>query len=525
MVIRVIVYKNIYVVKFVRSGVDIKYSSDLLSEISQIEKSLKFYVDGAEFSPSFREHRWDGYYRFYTKKTRTFNYGVLHLVISHLNKFKIKYKIENDFLPIQITKKVSTKIWSHLQEAIPVFLKKPYGTIRVPTRGGKTFMAAEIISLTDFASTLFVVDSQLLFEQAVNDISKYLKISRKQIGQIRGDTFDIKPITVAMIQTLQSIKYGLKRLNKSREKKPIALDILKQKRKEKRFKIKSLETFMAGVSLLIVDETHEYGSDDRIATVRLCKNIRAGLFLSATPEKSESPLGNIKIKSIAGPIIYSISPNILKERGVLAKEDILLIAIDHNENKNIVLTDEDNYDKHEQDLIVLNERRNNILINVIQILKHLNIKTLVLFQYIPHGKYIQKILGDELLTGETKMEKRLVVMKSFLKRKAGVLLTTNIFKKGITLPEVEIVFNAGAGKEKTLIIQKKGRALGTTETKKKAMTIDFVDVGDFFSDHSLNRIQAYEEEVGIENISIFDSADLDFYSDVRDFLTEWKNNE
>lgn len=512
-------------VKFVRSGLDIKYYSDLPSEIKQVEKSLSFYVEGAEYSPSFQEHRWDGYHRFYIKKTKSFNYGVLHLVIAQLDKFKIKYKLENDFKPIQIKKKISTKIWPHLQEAIPVFLVKPYGTIQIPTRGGKTYMAAEIISLTDFHSSLFIVDTQLLFEQAVNDISKYLGVNRKQIGQIRGDTFDIKPITIAMIQTLQSIKYGLKRLNKSRSKKPISLDILKQKRKEKRFKIQALEVFMRSVDLLIVDEIHEYGSDDRIATVRLCKNVRGALFLGATPEKSESPLGNIKIKSLAGSIIHKVSPKTLKERGILAKEDILLIAIDHRENKNIVLTDEDDYDKHEQDLIVLNERRNNILINVIQILKHLNIKTLVLFQYIPHGKYIQKILGDELLTGETKMDKRLTVTKSFLKRKAGVLLATNIFNKGITLPEVEAVFIAGGGKEQTQVIQKKGRALGTTETKKKAITLDFVDFSDYFSDHSLSRIQVYEEHVGIENISIFDSADSDFYSDIREWLIDWKNNE
>jgi len=105
------------------------------------------------------------------------------------------------------------------------------------------------------------------------------------------------------------------------------------------------------------------------------------------------------------------------------------------------------------------------------------------------------------------------------------LLATNIFNKGLTLPEVEVLTNVGGGKEQSLIIQKKGRTLGTTETKKKALTIDFIDVSPYFSEHSLSRIQVYEKEVGIENIAIFDSSDEDFYQDLREFIVNWKNDE
>lgn len=520
-------------VKFKRIGLDIKYFSDSPMEIKRIENSLKFYIEGAEYSELFKKHRWDGYHRFYQKSLRVFNYGLLHMVIQTLVGFGIEYKIENDFLPLKINNKdkINSELWQHQKEAILKFFSHPYGTIEIPTRGGKTMFTSEIMRLCDFQTVLFTVDSQMLLEQAITDISKYLKINRKQIGRIQGDTFDIKPITVGMIQTMQSIKFGVKRLNKrkakakEKNKKSLSPEELIQQRKEKRFRSTALENYFKQVDFLVVDEMHEYSSDERINTMRMCGNIRAGLFLSATTEKSENPITNIKIKSLSGPLLYKVLEKTLKERGVLAQEDIILILVDHDKNKNIEFVEDDTYDTYEKSLIIDNERRNSIIINIIQILKSLNIKTLVLFQYIKHGKNIQQIIGSDLLTNETKLKDRIDITKKFLKRKGDILLATNIFKKGLTLPEVEVLINAGAGKEQSLIIQKKGRTLGTTETKKKAITIDFVDISEYFSEHSLSRIAVYEERIGVENIKIYDSSDSEFYIDMKEFLNFWKEDD
>jgi superfamily II DNA or RNA helicase len=514
-------------IKLKREGLNIRYYGDSPSEINKLEAGLKFYVSGAEYAPSFKKGQWDGYYRFFESKIRTFKYGVLHIVIEQLKKYKIQYVIENEFkrLKVKGDLKIDPNLWDHQKQGIIRFLTNPYGTIKIPTRGGKTKMAAEIIRLVDFETVLFIVDSQLLFDQAIKDISEHLKLNRKQIGQIKGEIFDLKPITVAMIQTLQSIRYGAKRLRNKNEKKPMSLPLLKQQRKEKRVRTHTLQQYLETVQLLVVDEIHMYISDERINVCRECTNAQGVLCLSATPEKSSSIIDNIKIKSLGGPIIYEVLATLLKERGVLAQEKIILIMIDHNKNKNIAFADKDDFDIYEERLIVKNEQRNNILINVLQILRHLNLKTLVLFQYVLHGKSIQQILGDELLTGETKLDQRKRSITQFLKRKGGILLATGIFNKGLTLPEVQVMVNAGAGKEQSMIIQKKGRTLGTTKEKKKAITIDLIDISDYFSQHSLSRVQVYEEQVGLENIEIFDSLDGEFYSDLRESLTNWKNNE
>lgn len=517
-------------VKFIRKGLGVKYFSDKAAEVTRVENCLKFKVDGGEYSPSYQEGKWDGYHRFYNKRFRSFDYGLLHLVQHELDKRSIKYSIENDFKPLKMrigarVDPTMTGQWEHQNRGIISFLKTPHGTAEIPTRGGKTKMTAEIMRLVDFEQILFIVDDQMLFQQAIGDISKHLGLNRKQIGQIQGDVFELKPITVAMIQTLQSIRFGVTRLKNKNKKKAIEPEAFKQQRKERRVRNTMLENFLKGVKFLVVDEVHEYSSDQRAKVVRVCSNVDAVLCLSATPEKSESPMDNIHIKAIGGKLFFKVSESELKAKGVLAHEDITLIELDHRKNRNIILREDNPYSKFEDEIIINNERRNGILINVIQICRHLGFKVLVLFNRVKHAQHIQKITGDELLTGETKVEQRINVKNQFLRRKGGVLLATNIFKKGITLPEVEIMVNAGGGLEQTKIIQKKGRTLGTTAAKKKAMTIDMLDVSDYFSEHSLSRIAVYEERVGIENIAIFSSTDADFYEDIREHLINWKNNE
>lgn len=508
-------------VKFIRNKLQVKYYSDNPFEIKQIERALKFYVEGGEFSPAFREGKWDGYMRFYDKY-RNFNYGLFDRVAKHLTGLGINWKIQDDFKPIQIISDLNPKLYQHQNEGVKAWFADPFGIIQIPTRAGKTILAAEIIRVGEFDSVIFFVDNQLLLEQAIGDFSKYLHISRDKIGCIQGDTFDIKPITVAMIQTCQSIRFGEMRLKKRNRKAPIALEKLKADRKVIRQRRALFEAYMKDVNLTIVDEVQEYSSEERISVVQMAENIVGQLCLSASPYKSERELDNINIESLAGKIVYKISPQTLKERGILAHEDVLLLRMHHGTNRNLKLTLEDNYRNYEEKIIIKNERRNNILVNVLQICRSLGLKTLVLFAKVPHGKYIQQITGDELVSGETKLDIRITTKDRFLKRKGGVLLATNIFNKGITLPEAEVMINAGGGLERSNVTQKKGRVGGVTDTKKKAIIMDFVDISTYFGSHSLNRIAEYEESIGMENIYVYDTEDDEFYNDIREFLSVWK---
>ena len=101
-------------------------------------------------------------------------------------------------------------------------------------------------------------------------------------------------------------------------------------------------------------------------------------------------------------------------------------------------------------------------------------------------------------------------------------MASNIFKKGVTLPEVEILFNVDGGLENANTIQRKGRVLGATEAKTRSAIIDFIDIDDaYFSEHSSTRLNTYVKAVGEEGIGILDTAVDDWLKTLERWLTIW----
>lgn len=86
--------------------------------------------------------------------------------------------------------------------AIEKTLDKDFGVIVSPPGSGKTVIGLELISQKR-QPALIIVHRKQLFDQWIDRIQSFLKISKKDIGQIGNQKFKIgKEITVAMIQSL-----------------------------------------------------------------------------------------------------------------------------------------------------------------------------------------------------------------------------------------------------------------------------------------------------------------------------------
>ena len=110
-------------------------------------------------------------------------------------------------------------------------------------------------------------------------------------------------------------------------------------------------------------------------------------------------------------------------------------------------------------------------------------------------------------SGKSSGKVREAAKKEFLEKDGGVLFASNIFKKGVTLPEVQVLINADEGLEDANTIQKKGRVLGATSNKERSLVIDFFDLYDFyFSDHSDARLNTYVNSIGAKRIGILDTS-------------------
>jgi superfamily II DNA or RNA helicase len=500
----------------------IKYSSDDRSEIKYLEKNMRMFIPGAVYSEKYHSKVWDGYINFCNKQLSIFPVGVLEDAIEIFTRESIEYEIINRVPKYTPKIPFNSKLYEHQKEAIKIYFDNLHGIIKVPTRGGKTMMCAEMIRLLQADmkefKVLFVVDSQLLLQQAVKDFADYLRIKKDKIGIIQAKIFSPKNITVASIQTLQSkILGGSKRL-KGKEGK-LSFEELREERKKVRMEKDGYINFFNSVDFLIIDECHEYTSSSRISVLKKFKNLSMDLSISASPFKSEDIVGNKNLQLNAGDIIYEIKDTVLKERGILAKDKIFLFDIDHNINRNIIAT---NYSEYHSKIITHNPLRNQILLNTIEILRKLKLKTLVLFSELKHGQYIQSVTGDLFISGSMKMTDRTAIMKAFLKKKGGVLLASDVFNKGITLPETQVLINASGGLEQSLITQKKGRVLGVKGEKDRAVIIDFIDnFSEYFYKHSLSRIEVYEKSVGMDNIEVFDTSDNEMYIDFREIISSW----
>ncbi len=88
------------------------------------------------------------------------------------------------------------------EEAIERTLDKDFGVIVSPPGSGKTIIGLELIAQKR-QPALIIVHRKQLFDQWIERIQSFLKIPKKEIGQIGNQKFKIgKEITVAMIQSL-----------------------------------------------------------------------------------------------------------------------------------------------------------------------------------------------------------------------------------------------------------------------------------------------------------------------------------
>jgi len=474
-------------------------------DLLKLEKGLTFYMEGAEFSTLFQDGHWDGNVNFFQKRWGYFHFGLINKVRKLLQKRSIDYVIEGyeerGTKWVKFSEPFLAKERTYQRKAILEFLKQSFGIIKVPTRGGKTYIAAEIIRLLrgreNALQTLFVVDSVDLFEQAADDISLITGIPKEDIGKIQGDKFDVKPVTIAMIQTITSALYPTKKNPKTSARK------------------RDFNKLLKSIDFMIVDEIQEFGSSKKRLAALKKVDAEWWLSLSATPFKDNNEIQEYNIESFTGGIVYEIEEKELRDNKVLADNKILLLPFEHDPSYSASYGDVFN------ELVVENRRRNRVLIDVLDTCEELGLKTVAIFRSVEHIKIISKQTGYGSLHGEDPTEKRNKVKERFLRNSGGVLLVSDIWKKGITLPSVDVLFNVDGGKESTLVLQRRGRVLGTSDNKKKALYIDFTDFADkFLSDHSLSRIEAYEGQLEGKYIEALDT-DGDIRADLKSYLIEW----
>lgn len=493
-----------------------------------LKKALTFRDPTARFMTSYQNGRWDGTRKYFDKRRKTFSFGFLNQVKKMFRKYGVMYTLQTNLTGEYELKDLDPRLYEHQKKAVQAAFKHRFGIIKIPTRGGKTFTSAEItrqiILNNSDAKINFFVDNVDLFNQTVREYSAFLKIEPHEIGQIqgkpKGDTFVFKQINVMMIQTVSGY------INPTR----------KNKKDDSKMKLtEQLLNHFANTTALFIDEVQEFSSDKRINVIEEHRNLDFLISLSATPFKSEqgSRIANLNLMQAVGDVIYEVKEEGLKEKKVLAEDKVILILFEGHgedvikelEKKSKILTALEKYQEFKKDLVIHNKNRNNLLKDCLTVCKELKLKTLVLFNSVEHGEIFANKTRHSFISGKTKSIERETKKNRFLKRKqGGVLLASDIFKKGVTLPEAQVMISGDNVKEQSLVLQKRGRVIGSAENKSEALTIDVIDNVKFYDKQAIERIKAYEKVLSKENIDVLTFKDKEsFVIELYDKLQKWFN--
>ena len=85
------------------------------------------------------------------------------------------------------------------------------------------------------------------------------------------------------------------------------------------------------------------------------------------------------------------------------------------------------------------------------------------------------------------------------------------------------MFNVNEGKEQSLITQRRGRVTGKGKKKSFAVIMDIFDNIKHLKEHSMSRLEAYEE-LSKENIEVFFTDSEEFLNDLELCLLDCFND-
>jgi len=195
------------------------------------------------------------------------------------------------------------------------------------------------------------------------------------------------------------------------------------------------------------------------------------------------------IQGLFGRYVCDISASYLIKKDYLVQPIIRFVDLGSQTSK------EKNYAGEYKDLIVNNELRNNIIVNLTNDFYEQGLSCLILVKQIDHGNYFKNnIPNSEFLQGNDSSKKRNQAIDDIRNGDLKVLIATSLADEGLDIPSLDVLILAGSGKSSTRAYQRIGRVIRKYPNKKGAYVIDFKDGGKYMKRHSAARLRLYKKE-------------------------------
>ena len=430
-----------------------------------IYDTLSIKVEGARFSPAYKQGRWDGYERLYSLSGRYFPSGLISTVEKELIRkgipFKVKEARKAPKAQIKSLAVVAPYLREDQKEAAQTAIAQTGGIIQAATGSGKTLLAVAITRALDLP-TLFLVNQADLMHQAAN---QYLARGGTTVGKIGEGLWEPHPeFTVATIQTLH-----------------------------RRLSSEKVQNFLAGIQVLFVDECHGVAAKSSYKVAMSTKNTYYRFGLSGTPlDRTDGR--NLRVVAALGPVIYKLSSGEAISQNLLSKAEINFIEPSYI-GYDLSLTG--SYFRVYKHGIEFCEERNKLITHICNVA---NKPALVFCNTVRHACAVRDGLQEvglrtELVWGAWGGEARLEALQKLGKGILEVVVSSPVFDSGIDLPELQSVIIAAGGKSPIKLLQRIGRGMRKTSTKSTFEVWDIFDSAHrYLANHTWDRIRVLKRE-------------------------------
>lgn len=428
-------------------------------EIEALNKLLSVKADNYWFSKAYKQGHWDGTYKFFNLKSKSFPSGFLPII---LNKFP-GVIVENDYPSYTCTApriKDSIQLRDYQLEAINKALTHHRGLLEVPTAGGKTAITAGICSAIS-ANTLVIVPTRELLQQTARELHKFLQ---EPIGKIGAGYFNLERITVGIFKSVSTMEQ------------------------------EEIDYFQAVIS----DECHRSSCETLYeALLRFPVGFRIGMSADPLDQhrvKQNTNYKKARIIGCLGPTIYRIPTAQLQDKGVLAKANIKFIKVyDPHIITGSTMDYQNAYCAYHCDNTYLTEK-------VVELCKsNSDSSVLIIVKHIHHGKNLSDALLNEgfnfaFLSGEESPNFVSQRITDFNNGKFNILVGSPIFNEGVDMPGIDVLINAAGDVAATK--QRLGRGLRQKKNKEnKVEVFDFILSEDsYVAEHAIKRATIYKRE-------------------------------
>lgn len=426
-------------------------------QLAEIKAILSYQIDA---NKSYYSGGWRSRKRYLIDRHGNFPTGLLYLVEKYLANIeyarldtRAKPNSLNDSQTWFIGGEHPTPYPEQIEAAKAVVLNSR-GIVVAPTGSGKSLIAALIIDALK-VPTLIVVPTLELRKQLIASLSAWF--GDDKVG-------GLKDCTLVAVENVDALKM----------------------------------TPLHGYDLVIIDEFHHSAAKTyRNLNKKSWDRVYYKIGLTATPFRSNDN-ERLLLESILSKEIYRIHYLDAVKNGRIVPMEAYYIELP----RLTMQGNESSWASVYSELIVNNEYRNMVIVELLDSLKERGSPTLCLVKEIAHGNIISDSTGVPFANGSD-VDTRIKILEFNTSEIKQLIGTSGILGEGVDTKPAEWIILAGGGKSKNQFMQQCGRGFRTYPGKESCKVILFKDPSHkYLLRHFKECCKFLKEEYGIVPVKL-----------------------